>query len=355
MLIGRNYATSRIRNRQNPRRGAGGRDAARAGRGRNPGFYAGRDARRGQNCGGGRFARARFFVDSRQRFSFVAAAGIGDDSRRGRIARVRGLAGFNLNGFGGFQVFSLRKTSAVREEGVAFRAPHSGESRFLSPETAVEIQRVLGVDIAMAFDECAPQPADEKTARAAMERTLRWAARSLAARGDSETALFGIAQGGVDSSLRAESIAKTTALGFDGYALGGLSVGESKEQTEATTRHAAALLPRAQPRYSMGVGRRATSRSGRCAGLIYSIACCRRATPATAICSHREGFCESKTRSAATIFARPIPPANARFAAATAAPICAICSRSASRWRRAWRHCTISPITAARCAACAKR
>ena len=162
--------------------------------------------------------------------------------------------GLILTDSGGFQVFSLRKTSAVREEGVAFRAPHSGKSCFLSPETAVEIQRVLGVDIAMAFDECAPQPADEKTARAAMERTLRWAARSLAARGDSETALFGIAQGGVDSSLRAESIAKTTALGFDGYALGGLSVGESKEQTEATTRHAAALLPRARPRYSMGVG-----------------------------------------------------------------------------------------------------
>jgi queuine tRNA-ribosyltransferase len=176
------------------------------------------------------------------------------------VAAHGGLHGFMhwdgpiLTDSGGFQVFSLGELRTVREEGVTFRSPVNGDRIFLSPEISMQVQRALGADIVMVFDECTPYPADEATAAASMQLSLRWGARSKAAHGDNPAALFGIVQGGVHPTLRAESAAALQALGFDGYAIGGLSVGEPKEDMRAITAQTAALLPAAQPRYLMGVG-----------------------------------------------------------------------------------------------------
>jgi len=159
-----------------------------------------------------------------------------------------------LTDSGGFQVFSLGDLRSIAEEGVTFRSPLNGDRIFLSPEISMQVQRALGSDIVMIFDECTPYPADEATARASMELSLRWAARSRAAHGDNPAALFGIVQGGMHEGLREASAAGLRELGFDGYAIGGLSVGEPKEEMARITAHTAALLPADQPRYLMGVG-----------------------------------------------------------------------------------------------------
>lgn len=159
-----------------------------------------------------------------------------------------------LTDSGGFQVFSLGKLRKIKEEGVTFRSPLNGDRIFLSPEISMQVQRALGADIVMIFDECTPYPATVEEAAASMRLSLRWAARSREAHGDNPAALFGIVQGGMYPALREESAAGLIALGFDGYAIGGLSVGEPKEAMRETMASTIPLLPADRPRYLMGVG-----------------------------------------------------------------------------------------------------
>lgn len=160
-----------------------------------------------------------------------------------------------LTDSGGFQVFSLGKMRKISEQGVTFRSPIDGSKVELNPEIAMQVQRDLGSDIVMIFDECTPYPATEKEARDSMELSLRWAQRSKDAHGDSPSALFGIVQGGMYESLRIESLAGLASIGFDGYAIGGLSVGEPKEDMIRVLDHLAAEMPEDRPRYLMGVGK----------------------------------------------------------------------------------------------------
>ncbi|MDX1250841.1 MAG: tRNA guanosine(34) transglycosylase Tgt [Gammaproteobacteria bacterium] len=159
-----------------------------------------------------------------------------------------------LTDSGGFQVFSLGEMRKISERGVEFRSPVNGDKVFLDPERSMAVQRALGSDIVMVFDECTPYPATEQQARASMELSLRWARRSRDAHGDSPAALFGIVQGGVYPELRQISAAGLLDVGFDGYAIGGLSVGEPKEDRLRVLEHTTPVLPAGQPRYLMGVG-----------------------------------------------------------------------------------------------------
>ncbi len=159
-----------------------------------------------------------------------------------------------LTDSGGFQVWSLAELRKISEEGVRFASPVDGSPVFLGPERSMEIQRALGADIVMAFDECTPYPATEQEARASMELSLRWAARCREAHGDNPAALFGIVQGGMHDGLRRESLAGLVSLGFDGYALGGLSVGEPAEERNAVIEAVEPAMPADSPRYLMGVG-----------------------------------------------------------------------------------------------------
>ena len=163
-----------------------------------------------------------------------------------------------LTDSGGFQVFSLSKIRKVREEGVEFRSHIDGSLHFLSPERSIDLQQRMGVDIAMAFDECAPHGWTREQVEASMEMTHRWAKRSLQASGlgprASDTALFGIVQGGVHHDLRKRSVDEICAMDFDGIAIGGVAVGESKEEMLDTMRFTAPMLPADRPRYLMGVG-----------------------------------------------------------------------------------------------------
>ena len=160
-----------------------------------------------------------------------------------------------LTDSGGFQVFSLAKMRKITEQGVEFNSPVDGARIFLSPEVSMQVQRDLGADIAMIFDECIAYPADEETVRRSMELSLRWAARSKTAFADNPNALFGIVQGGTYEKLRLESIAGLKAIDFDGYAIGGLSVGEPAEQRNAMLDICLPELPPHKPRYLMGVGK----------------------------------------------------------------------------------------------------
>jgi queuine tRNA-ribosyltransferase len=155
---------------------------------------------------------------------------------------------------GGFQVFSLGALRKITEEGVRFASPLNGDRIFISPEESMRIQRVLNSDIVMIFDECTPYPATEQQAADSMRMSLRWAARSKAAHGDNPNALYGIVQGGMYEALRDESTRELTAMEFDGYAIGGLSVGEPKEDMMRILAHTAPQLPPRKPRYLMGVG-----------------------------------------------------------------------------------------------------
>jgi queuine tRNA-ribosyltransferase len=142
----------------------------------------------------------------------------------------------------------------ISEAGVSFRSPVDGDDVFLDPETSMAIQRSLGSDVVMIFDECTPYPASEQQARESMELSLRWARRSREAHGDSPAALFGIVQGGMFEQLRTESLQGLEEIGFDGYAIGGLSVGEPKEEMLAVLDWTTPRLPPDSPRYLMGVG-----------------------------------------------------------------------------------------------------
>ena len=172
----------------------------------------------------------------------------------GDLHDFMGWQGPILTDSGGFQVFSLDALRKVTEEGVAFKSPVNGDRVFLDPETSMRIQRDLGSDIVMIFDECTPYPATEAEAERSMQLSLRWAERSRQAHGDNPAALFGIVQGGMYPELRLRSLEGLTDIGFDGYAVGGLSVGEPKDEMMSVLDGLAEHLPAEKPRYLMGVG-----------------------------------------------------------------------------------------------------
>jgi queuine tRNA-ribosyltransferase len=172
----------------------------------------------------------------------------------GGLHRFMGWEGPILTDSGGFQVFSLGALRKISEDGVSFQSPVNGDACFLTPEESMRIQRVLNADIVMVFDECTPYPADLARARDSMELSLRWAERSKRAHDGNTNALFGIVQGGMHEDLRDRSLAGLTRIGFDGYAIGGLSVGEPKHDMQRTLKHVAPRLPADRPRYLMGVG-----------------------------------------------------------------------------------------------------
>ena len=159
-----------------------------------------------------------------------------------------------LTDSGGFQVFSLGELRKITEEGVTFRSHIDGSKKFLSPEISVAVQTALGSDIVMAFDECVPYPADYDYAKQSLARTLRWAERCKKAMTRDDQGLFGIVQGGMYKELRTESAEALVEMDFPGYAVGGLSVGESKELMYEMLEHSTAHLPQDKPRYLMGVG-----------------------------------------------------------------------------------------------------
>ncbi len=159
-----------------------------------------------------------------------------------------------LTDSGGFQVFSLAGSRKVTEQGVHFQSPVDGSKVFLGPEEAIQVQRDLDSDIVMIFDECTPFPATESEARESMELSLRWAKRSKEAHADSPHALFGIVQGGMYANLRQESLQGLKEIGFDGYAIGGLSVGEPTEMMMQVLDDLMPHMPKESPRYLMGVG-----------------------------------------------------------------------------------------------------
>jgi queuine tRNA-ribosyltransferase len=186
------------------------------------------------------------------------------------VRRIGGLHKFSaweraiLTDSGGFQVFSLSSLRKINEDGVTFRSHLDGSSHIFTPERSIEIQIALGGDLIMAFDECTEHPADEQRTRESMELTLRWARRckqyfeahkeETPWHESGQQALFGIVQGGMYSHWRRESAERTLEIGFDGYAIGGLSVGESREKTREMISQTLEVLPKDRPRYVMGVG-----------------------------------------------------------------------------------------------------
>lgn len=172
----------------------------------------------------------------------------------GDLHDFMGWDGPILTDSGGFQVFSLGDMRKISEDGVQFRSPVDGAKVFLDPETSMRIQRDLGADVVMCFDECTPYPATHDEAADSMALSLRWGKRSKDAHGDNPSALFGIVQGGMYEDLRAESLAGLVEIGFDGYAIGGLSVGEPKEDMLRVLEGLRPLMPKDKPRYLMGVG-----------------------------------------------------------------------------------------------------
>jgi queuine tRNA-ribosyltransferase len=172
-----------------------------------------------------------------------------------------------LTDSGGFQVFSLGPLRKLREDGVEFASPVNGDRMQLTPEKSMEIQRGLGSDVVMVLDECTPFPATRDEAARSMELSLRWAARSKSAHAGNGNALFGIVQGGMYEDLRERSLEGLESIGFDGYAIGGLSVGEPKEDMRRILSHTAPRLPFARPRYLMGVGTPEDLVASVCAGV----------------------------------------------------------------------------------------
>ena len=172
----------------------------------------------------------------------------------GDLHDFMGWEGPILTDSGGFQVFSLGDMRKIKEEGVYFRSPINGDKVFMGPEESMQVQRDLGADVVMIFDECTPFPATEKEAQDSMELSLRWAKRSKEAHGDNTAALFGIIQGGMYENLRDSSREGLTDIGFDGYAIGGLSVGEPKGEMYRMLDVIAFKMPEDKPRYLMGVG-----------------------------------------------------------------------------------------------------
>ena len=177
------------------------------------------------------------------------------------VERHGGLHGFMnwprpiLTDSGGFQVWSLAERRRIDEAGVTFASPIDGAQVFMGPEESMAVQRALGSDIVMIFDECTPYPASEEQAQQSMELSLRWAERSRRAHEGNPAALFGIVQGGMFEPLRKRSARELVTIGFDGYAIGGLSVGEPHEERDRVLDFTVPELPADRPRYLMGVGR----------------------------------------------------------------------------------------------------
>lgn len=174
--------------------------------------------------------------------------------RFGGIHKFMNWDGAVLTDSGGFQIFSLPHARRMSEDGAVFASYVDGKRILLTPELSIKMQRAIGSDIMMVLDQCIPSTADHSDSKKAMELTHRWAKRSLIARGDSEQALFGIMQGALFQDLRKESAAVLSDLDFEGYAIGGLAVGETKSEREDFAEFSASLLPRLKPRYLMGVG-----------------------------------------------------------------------------------------------------
>lgn len=170
----------------------------------------------------------------------------------GGLGRFTGWRGLTLTDSGGYQVFSLGPH--VDDDGVTFRSVYDGSRHRLTPEDAVRVQETLGADVQMALDVCCGLPATEEDVRLAVKRTLAWAGRAAAAHSRTDQSLFGIVQGGISPSLRAEAAAETAAIGFDGYAVGGLSVGEPRDEMLPALEASISALPADRPRYLMGVG-----------------------------------------------------------------------------------------------------
>ena len=172
--------------------------------------------------------------------------------RLGGLGRFAGWKGLTLTDSGGFQVFSLRPD--IDDDGVTFRSTYDGSTHRFTPESAVEVQSKLGADIQMVLDVCPALPADEATVRSAVDRTSSWAARARRSHIREDQSLFGIVQGGVSEEMRRESAERTVELDFDGYGIGGLSVGETRQEMLPALAAALEVLPRDRPRYLMGVG-----------------------------------------------------------------------------------------------------
>lgn len=187
-------------------------------------------------------------------YHLMLRPGVETFERVGGIHRFMQWSGPVLTDSGGYQIFSLAGDRVISEEGAQFRAYTDQRKHLLSPERSIAVQTAIGSDIMMVLDECVDSRSDEATVRAAMERTHRWALRSLAARRNPDQALFAIVQGGVRPELRRESSGFLTDHPFDGFAMGGLAVGDTREQREEITQMAAELLPCDRPRYLMGVG-----------------------------------------------------------------------------------------------------
>jgi len=187
-------------------------------------------------------------------FHLMLRPGMAVMRAHGGLHRFMHWDGPVLTDSGGFQVWSLGKLRKISEQGVTFQSPVNGDRIFMGPEESMAMQQALGADIIMIFDECTPYPATEEQARASMELSLRWAERSKQAHAGHAGALFGIVQGGMYEQLRHASLAGLKQIGFDGYALGGLSVGEPKEEMLRVLDSIASALPADRPRYLMGVG-----------------------------------------------------------------------------------------------------
>lgn len=187
-------------------------------------------------------------------FHLMLRPGVEVIKKHKTLHHFMGWNGPILTDSGGFQIYSLGTNAVVEEEGAYFKSPVNGDKVFLSPEGSIETQRILGSDIAMCFDECTPYSHDKTMVRSSMELSMRWAARSKEAFDENFGALFGIVQGGMFPDMREESAKFLVSLDFSGYAIGGLSVGESKEEMELITRETTTYLPEEKPRYLMGVG-----------------------------------------------------------------------------------------------------
>ena len=185
----------------------------------------------------------------------------------GSLHDFMGWSGPILTDSGGFQVWSLAKKKDIREEGVTFRSPVDGSTVFLDPETSMKVQKALGSDIVMCFDECTTYPATIEEARQSMELSLRWAERCRSYSLSAGQSLFGIAQGGMHETLRLEALDRLQSIGFDGYALGGLSVGEPKEDMLRILDAVTGAMPADRPRYLMGVGKPEDLIAGVAAGI----------------------------------------------------------------------------------------
>ncbi len=246
-----------------------------------------------------------------------------------------------LTDSGGFQVWSLGELRKISEEGVKFRSPINGDSCFLTPEESMRIQRVLNSDIVMIFDECTPYPATHQQASDSMQLSLRWAKRSKLAHEGNPNALFGIIQGGMFEDLRDVSLNGLTDIGFDGYAIGGLSVGEPKEDMLRILGHTAPKMPHDKPRYLMGVGTPEDLVAAVSQGVDMFDCVMPTRNARNGWLFTQYGDVKIKNASTKMIFAHLMQTAPAIPARTLPVPICTTCTESV----RSWVHASTLSIT----------